>query len=80
MTTTTAHDDPERQLRAFQVHAGVFAASMLLIVLLNLVINAAAGITGELRAWWSVYALLGWAIGIAVHGLVVWGSRTSHAG
>ena len=27
-------------------------------------------------AWWSGWALSGWGLGIAVHGLVVWLSRT----
>jgi len=59
------------QLRAFYVHAGVFAASMLAIFAVNLLTNLSAGLVGELSAWWSAWALLGWGIGIAVHGLVV---------
>lgn len=60
-----------QQLRAFQVHAVVFAVGMVVIVLVNLFTNIAAGITGEWSAWWSVWALIGWGLGIAVHGLVV---------
>lgn len=56
---------------AFFVHAGVFAAGMIVIVLVNLFTNLAAGVAGEWRAWWSVWALLGWSIGLAVHGTVV---------
>ena len=59
------------QLRAFYVHAGVFAATMLVIFTVNLLTNLSAGIAGEWTAWWSVWALLGWSSGIAVHGLVV---------
>jgi hypothetical protein len=64
-----------QQLRAFYVHVGVFAGSMVVIFLVNLVVNLAAGIAGEWSAWWSIWALLGWGLGVAVHGLVVWASR-----
>lgn len=59
------------QVRAFQVHAGVFAASMVLIFAVNLAVNLSAGIAGQWSAWWSIWALIGWSLGIAVHGLVV---------
>lgn len=65
------------QLRAFFVHAGVFAASMVLIFAVNLLTNLSAGIAGEWTAWWSVWALLGWGLGIAIHGLVVRLNRPS---
>ncbi len=64
-----------QQLRVFYVHASVFAAGMGIIFLVNLATNAAAGITGEWWAWWSVWALLGWGLGVAIHGLVVRMSR-----
>jgi len=60
-----------QQLQAFYVHAGVFAGGMLIIVLVNLLTNLAAGIAGEWWAWWSVWAFIGWGLGIVVHGLVV---------
>jgi len=60
-----------QQLRAFHIHAGVFAGGMTIIFLVNLAINAAAGIAGEWWAWWSGWAFIGWGLGIAVHGLVV---------
>jgi len=60
-----------QQLQAFYVHASVFAGGMVIIFLVNLATNAAAGITGEWSAWWSAWALIGWGFGIAVHGLVV---------
>ena len=56
------------QLRAFYVHAGVFAASMLVIFGVNLFVNLSAGSAGDWSAWWSVWALIGWGAGIAVHG------------
>jgi hypothetical protein len=67
------------QLRAFYVHAGVFAAGMLVIFTVNLLTNLSAGIAGEWTAWWSVWALLGWGVGIVVHGLVVRLNRPSLA-
>ncbi len=60
-----------QQLQAFYVHAGVFAGGMIIIFLVNLATNVASGITGEWSAWWSAWALIGWGLGIAVHGLVV---------
>ena len=65
------------QLRAFYVHAAVFAAGMVVIFAVNLLTNLSAGIAGEWTAWWSVWALLGWGAGIAVHGLVVRLNRPS---
>ena len=70
-TTPGAFAPYEHQRKAFHIHATVFAATMVLIVLVNLMVNLAAGITGDLGAWWSGWALLGWGIGIAIHGLVV---------
>jgi hypothetical protein len=65
------------QLKAFYVHAGVFAATMVVIFVVNLVTNLSAGIAGEWSAWWSIWALLGWGAGIVVHGLVVRLNRPS---
>lgn len=60
-----------RGLRAFQVHAAVFAASMTLIIGVNAAVNANAGTLGQWSAWWSVWSLIGWGAGLTVHGLVV---------
>ncbi|MEM7284792.1 MAG: 2TM domain-containing protein [Actinomycetota bacterium] len=82
------HDIDEREdaarryvehLRAFQVHTSMYALGMLIMFTVNLVTNLSAGIAGEWTAWWSLWALLGWSIGIAVHGLVVWLNRPSFA-
>ncbi len=61
----------EHQRRAFHLHLGAFAGSMVIIILVNLAINAAANITGEWWAWWSILALLGWGLGVTVHGVVL---------
>lgn len=60
-----------QQWRAFRIHATVFAVSMVFIAFTNLAINAAAGIMGEWWAWWSVLALVGWGLGVTIHGLAV---------
>lgn len=65
------------QLRAFYVHAAVFAAGMTVIFAVNLLTNLSAGIAGEWTSWWSLWALIGWGAGIAVHGLVVRLNRPS---
>lgn len=62
------HDE---QREAFRIHAAVFVAGMAVIILVNLLTNLAAGIAGEWWAWWSGWALLGWGLGLAIHGLVV---------
>jgi hypothetical protein len=54
----------------------VFAISMVVIFIVNLALNAATGITGEWWAWWSALALVGWGLGVTVHGLVVRTSRS----
>ena len=66
-----------QQLRAFYVHAAVFAAGMTAIFAVNLLTNLSAGIASEWSAWWSLWALSGWGAGIAVHGLVVRLNRPS---
>jgi hypothetical protein len=67
------------QRRAFHGHVGGFATGMFIMFAVNLVTNISAGTAGEWNAWWSVWALLGWSIGIAVHGFVVWLNRPSFA-
>ena len=64
-----------QQLRAFAIHASVFAAGMALIFVVNLTTNLAAGIAGYWWAWWSGWALIGWSLGLGIHGLVVRLSR-----
>lgn len=67
------------QLQAFYIHAGVFAAGMILIFVVNLATNVSAGIAGEWWAWWSAWAFLGWGVGVAIHGLVVLLNRPAHS-
>lgn len=65
------------QLRAFHIHACMYAVGMLIMFAVNLLTNLSAGVAGEWAAWWSAWALLGWGLGIAVHGLVVRLNRPS---
>lgn len=67
------------QRRAFYGHVGGFATGMFIMFAVNLATNISAGTAGDWDAWWSVWALLGWSIGIAVHGFVVWLNRPSFA-
>lgn len=59
------------QEAAFRVHAMVAACSLAVIVAVNALINVSAGIADEWWAWWSLWAVLGWGIGIAIHGIAV---------
>ena len=68
-----------QQLRAFYIHASVFAVVMVIIFVVNLAVNVAADLTGEWWAWWSAWALLGWGLGVAIHGLVVRTARPSNS-
>ena len=63
------------QLRAFYIHATVFAVGMVIIFVVNLAVNMAADLTGEWWAWWSIWALIGWGVAVAIHGLVLRMSR-----
>ena len=65
------------EVSVFRVHAAVFAVSTVAIFLVNLLINLAGGLTGDLSTWWSLWVLIGWGLGIAVHGLVVRLARPS---
>ena len=67
------------QVRAFRGHVGGFATGMFIMFSVNLVTNISAGTVGDWNAWWAVWALLGWSIGLAVHGFVVWLNRPSFA-
>jgi len=77
VTDRTSRSDPDRmsgryeharrQVRAmtgFYAHLAVFIAVMLLL----LAIDAATG-----PAWWVHWPALGWGIGLAAHGLAVFG-------
>lgn len=68
------------QRRAFHIHAGVEVAAMIIIVVVNFATNLAAGIAGEWHAWWSIWALLGMASAVTIHGLVVRMSRPQRPG
>jgi hypothetical protein len=65
-----------QQVRAFRVHASVFAGSVVIIFLVNLAVNVGTDIADEWWAWWSGLALLGWGLGVTIHGLVVRMSRS----
>ena len=60
------------QTQAFHAHAAVFALSMTAIFAVNLLTNLAAGTASDWPAWWSAYALIGWSLGLGIHGFVVW--------
>ncbi|MEM8705199.1 MAG: 2TM domain-containing protein [Actinomycetota bacterium] len=67
----------ERQVRVFQAHAGVAAVSLAFMLGMNLMINLWAGSTDDIRAWWSLWSVVGWLPGLGLHGLVVWLARPS---
>lgn len=78
MTGPQHHEPAARaahQRQVLRVHAAVYAGSIVLIVLVNLALNAAAGLLGEWWAWWSALAVLGWGLGLSVHAIVV---RVAH--
>jgi hypothetical protein len=62
-------------VRVFQAHAAVAAGSIALMLAVNLLTNLSAGIAGEITAWWSLWAVVGWSAGLGVHGFVVWLAR-----
>lgn len=62
-------------VRVFQAHAAVAAGSIALMLAVNLLTNLSAGTAGEISAWWSLWAVIGWSAGLGVHGFVVWLAR-----
>jgi len=71
--SSTVPDDQERyrrarrrvrEIRAFYIHLAVFVAVNLLLHLINFV--TAPGV------YWAFWPLLGWGIGLLVHGLVTY--------
>ena len=53
-----------RLLRSFYIHALVFSAVMVLLLIINLAVT---------RVWWVQWPFLGWGIGLSAHALVVFG-------
>lgn len=81
MSTSDEHSTAEdlarcRQgVRVFQAHAAVAAGTLVLILAVNLLTSLSAGTAGDISAWWSLWAILGWSAGLGVHGFVVWLAR-----
>ncbi len=79
--TTPTHTDQDaaataaRQVRVFQTHAAVAAVSLMFMLAMNLLINLWAGSAGDIRAWWSLWSVVGWLPGLGIHALVVWLAR-----
>jgi len=67
------------ETQALHAHASVFGAGMIVIFSVNLVVNLSAGVAGRWAAWWSVWAFLGWGIGLVINALVVRLARLSQA-
>jgi hypothetical protein len=53
------------EIKTFYVHCGIYVAVNLVLIAIN-VIN-------QDEVWWSLWALLGWGIGLLIHGLSVYG-------
>lgn len=84
--TTAEHQEREaareyvRQRRVFHFHAAAAAASILVILGVNAAVNLATGLAGEWWAWWSGWAVIGWSIALAIHGLLVRLARPEGSG
>lgn len=82
ITDDTRATDTSRaraETMALHAHASVFAAGMIVICSVNLVTNLSAGVADRWSARWSVWALLGWGIGLLIHALVVRLARLGRA-
>lgn len=53
------------EIKAFYVHAGIYVAVNCVLVAINLY--------DDDDVWWSLLAILGWGIGLAIHGMSVFG-------
>lgn len=50
-------------LKGFYIHAGIYVLVNLLLITINVV-------SGD-DVWWSLWALLGWGLGLFVHALFI---------
>jgi hypothetical protein len=53
------------EIKAFYVHAGIYTIVNIVLISIN--------IFNQDEVWWSLWALLGWGIGLAIHGMSVFG-------
>ena len=53
-----------RKLRGFYLHAMVYATVMTMLIVINLLSSSGR--------FWFPFPLLGWGLGLAIHGLAVW--------
>jgi len=53
------------EIKSFYVHAGIYAVVNIVLIVAN--------VLREDDEWWALWALLGWGIGLAIHGLAVFG-------
>ena len=53
------------EIKAFYVHAGIYIAVNIVLVAINLY--------DDDDVWWSLLAILGWGVGLAIHGMSVFG-------
>ena len=53
------------EIKAFYVHAGIYIAVNIVLVAINLY--------DDDDVWWSLLAILGWGIGLAIHAMSVFG-------
>src|SRR5680860_1437165 len=54
---------------AFLIHLAAYLGVNAALVALN---ATTALEPGQARAWWSLYVLAGWGIGVVAHGFAVW--------
>ena len=53
------------EIKAFYVHVGIFIAVNTVLVIIN--------VLDEDDVWWSLLALVGWGIGLAIHAMSIFG-------
>lgn len=57
------------EIKGFYVHAGIFTVVNAVMIAVNL--------SDQDDVWWSLLALVGWGIGLAIHALAVFGPLSS---
>ena len=53
------------EIKAFYVHAGIYGVVNTLLIIINWM--------NFDEVWWSLWALLGWGVGLAIHAMAVYG-------
>ena len=53
------------EIKSFYVHVGIYAIVNMVLIIVN--------VFWEDEVWWSLWTVLGWGLGLFIHGMCVFG-------